>query len=258
MIAARYRASTNLSRINLLLRVARDVGDLHTATVDQLSSWLATHGKAPATTALYHCHLTAYYDWCVLTDRLVFNPMRKIKKPRVPKGRARPTPRLLLVRICAEADERWRRAAVLAAFQGLRACEIAQLRRDDVTEDELLIREGKGGKSHIMPTHASVWAEVKALPAGVPVVANPYRDGAAYNAKGISAGFARHALARLGAHMTMHQLRHWYGSELRRRGHDLRVVQQAMRHTNLNTTEIYTEVVGEELRVAIQSLPPAA
>jgi integrase/recombinase XerD len=53
----------------------------------------------------------------------------------------------------------------------------------------------------------------------------------------------------------MHRFRHMHATELRRAGADLAVVQQAMRHRSLATTQIYTLVESRERREAVLALP---
>ena len=51
-----------------------------------------------------------------------------------------------------------------------------------------------------------------------------------------------------------HSLRHTALSQIYRRTKDIRAVQKAARHANLNTTEIYTHLTEEELANALEGL----
>ena len=51
--------------------------------------------------------------------------------------------------------------------------------------------------------------------------------------------------------MTPHVLRHTCATELLRRGINLRVIQEALGHKNISTTQIYNHVVNEDVRRAM-------
>jgi integrase/recombinase XerD len=47
--------------------------------------------------------------------------------------------------------------------------------------------------------------------------------------------------------VTPHVLRHTCATEMMRRGVNLRIVQEALGHKNISTTQIYTHVVNEDV-----------
>ena len=53
--------------------------------------------------------------------------------------------------------------------------------------------------------------------------------------------------------MTPHVLRHTGATETMRRGVNLRVIQEALGHKNVSTTQIYTRVVNDDVRRAMSS-----
>tara|TARA_B100000315_G_C14555331_1_gene577843 strand:+ start:299 stop:559 length:261 start_codon:yes stop_codon:yes gene_type:complete len=44
-----------------------------------------------------------------------------------------------------------------------------------------------------------------------------------------------------------HSLRHTVGADLRKRGADIRDIQDVLRHANISTTQVYTQMAREEL-----------
>jgi integrase len=66
------------------------------------------------------------------------------------------------MRVLETADDRIRPWLYLAAYAGLRACEVAQLRAEDVIRNAeppmLLVTDGKGGKQRLIALHRSVVA----------------------------------------------------------------------------------------------------
>jgi len=58
--------------------------------------------------------------------------------------------------------------------------------------------------------------------------------------------------AGLDQSITPHMLRHTCATEMLRRGVNLRVVQEALGHSWLSTTQVYTHVVNDDVRKAMQ------
>ena len=54
-------------------------------------------------------------------------------------------------------------------------------------------------------------------------------------------------------HITTHSLRHTFASDLLRETKNLRIVQKALGHADISSTQIYTHIVDEELEEALKS-----
>ena len=54
--------------------------------------------------------------------------------------------------------------------------------------------------------------------------------------------------------ITTHSLRHTYASDLLRDSKNIRCVQNALGHSNISTTQIYTHIIDEELESAMLNL----
>lgn len=54
--------------------------------------------------------------------------------------------------------------------------------------------------------------------------------------------------------ITTHSLRHTYASDLLRDSKNIRVVQKALGHSNISTTQLYTHIVDDELESAMITL----
>ena len=58
---------------------------------------------------------------------------------------------------------------------------------------------------------------------------------------------------------TLHQARHWFGTEAyRSSGRDLRTTQELLRHRSVVSTQIYTALDPGPLRGAVDGLPMVA
>lgn len=243
------------ARVKILRRLDRDLPcGLEAATYDELAEWLDRPHLAAASKATYHYHIGDFYGWATDPNHPVLDYNPAIGLPRVKrrKARARPVTPATLADILTRATRPWRLYSLLAAAAGLRCCEIAGLHREDVTEQVITIREAKGGDEQSVPTHPEIWQAVRHFPAG-PLAE---LDGGRACARWVSNRTATYYRRGLGlTNVSLHRLRHSFGTELRRAGHDLFVIQQLMRHASMQSTQIYVEVGEGERRRAVNTLP---
>lgn len=255
--ASGFSENTITDRYELLMRVQSEAGSLNTLTADRITRWLANPAWATQTRATYFGHLHAYYLWAVKAGHLAADPMVTLTRPRVPKRSPRPASAEIYQQIMQLAEPRWRIAATLARFAGLRASEIARIRRDDITEADIRVL-GKGGRTDMLPTHAAIWQLVADAPDGNLVLSVTSRP---YTPAGISHAFGvRMRQLGLPRPLGLHMLRHSYATNLLRAredggaGANLRVTQELMRHASPATTAVYTQVTDAERRRAVMGL----
>jgi integrase/recombinase XerC len=208
------------------------------ATTDDVTRWLLTlQHKSPNTISTYARSAAAFYGWAVQRGHLNRSPMTDAPMPRQPKSRPRPIPDAELRVALDAASGHVRTWLVLAAFAGLRAGEIARLRRENVVTQAdppyLEVINGKGGRDRRVVVGPIVVNEVAATGKvkGVLWTAEP---------RHVSWAVAEH-FRGLGMPYTCHQLRHSFATRLFRVSHDLRLVQEALGHSSPTTTAVYAE-----------------
>ena len=124
---------------------------------------------------------------------------------------------------------------------GLRCQEIAGIRREDVLDSEgsLRVVKGKGGVERILPLHPAVAAALSALPMPRSGWMFTRPQGGAFTGPSLSQDFNRF-LRSAGVTGSAHTLRHWFGTNLYKQSHDIRLTQEMLGHANIVTTAIYT------------------
>lgn len=236
-------------------------------TAADLNRWqramLGGSGRAPlavCTRASYVVHTRMFYQWALADGRIESDPSSVLVVPKIPKGRPHPIGEDELALALAEASPRMRAWLALAAGAGLRAMEIAALRREDVRERAAtphLVLHGKGGKTRIVPLSPWVLAELEAygMPASGPLFR--LRDGRPVNAHYVSK-YANEFLHKIGIPETLHKLRHRFATALYRTTKDLRLTQEMLGHESPATTAIYAGFDNDAAAGAIAGLTVGA
>jgi integrase len=254
------RATTIEQRQRVLRRLARHSGvDPADATTEQVRAFLERI-PTPSSRATELSHLRQFYRWAVIAGVCATDPTLPIPRPRVPRRLPRPMPESDIVVALASAPERVYPWLLLAGWAGLRACEIARLRADDVwttTEPPMLsIGEGKGGGQSMVPLSDFLALELAEL--GLPSRGwlFPRRDGRpGPTPPHIVSQLSNRHLRAVGVGHTLHSLRHRFGTEAYRQSRDLRLVQELMRHASPVSTAGYTRVVAVEGAGIVNRLP---
>jgi site-specific recombinase XerD len=203
----------------------------------------------------YHGALTAWFGWLLLMGHRADNPMVRVGRPKRVRSEPRPITDENLRRILRTRMNRRTRAMVLlAAMQGLRVHEIAKVRGEHLDLiDRTMVVVGKGGHRSTLPIHHMV-AEI-----GVRMPRSgwwfPGADGGHQLRESVG-GTIKEVMMRAGVPGSAHQIRHWFGTALVRAGVDLRTVQELMRHRNLTSTAIYTQIADVQRADGIQRLDP--
>jgi integrase len=138
-------------------------------THDDLTAWQAARAREVQGRTLRKdvVYVRGFYTWCVLEGHLRDDPALRLRTPKVPLTQPRPINEQRLAHALDGADPVMAAILGLAAFAGLRACEIARLEWADcyLDEDEPYLRVlGKGDRERI----ADVSLELRDLLIAVP------------------------------------------------------------------------------------------
>jgi len=227
---------------------------LLSVTRDQLIAYLGTEGWSPLTRRTYRTTLVSFYEWATQTGLVPVNPASRLPRTRVPYSEPNPLSTDQINRLLGSGVRRRTQMMILlAAYQGLRAAEIARVHGRDVIDCTLHVPEGKGGTSLRRPLHPAVLATSAGFPRDgywFPGNGRPHIDG-----RSVSATIGQ-AMRRAGIEgHRPHQLRAWHATELIRAGVDAVTVQHSMRHATLGTLHKYVHPDAADVRAAISLLP---
>lgn len=248
------RPSTITQRRRALVRLGRSL-DLSRATTEQIEDWLDSRNMGPEARACEISHIRGFYKWAVAEGRLRHDPTIRLVRPKLARRLPRPMPEGDLRMAVEMAPEPIRSMLMLAAFAGLRACEIAGLCGEHVMRDQgvILVADGKGGGMSSVPIAPDLEPTIRRLPqSGRCFLLTDGRPMAPHNVS----HWCNRYLHSLGIAHTLHALRHRFGTACyEASGRDLRATQELLRHRSPVSSAIYTWVSPGHLADAVARLP---
>lgn len=156
----------------------------------------------------------------------------------------------------------------LLTSSGLREAEAADVRVGDLKigydEAAIYVRNGKGDRSRIVQVPASLKTHVKSFmrwktERGEPVGNDDhlfFGQRGPWTAAAVSQA-VRRLLEQCQVYergKCVHALRHSYAVALYRKERDLRAVQKQLGHASIQTTQIYADVLDEDIRAQLTNL----
>ena len=240
---------------------------LNTAARSDLQTYLSSliaGGKSGRTAARKLCCLRTFYRFLMDEGEIENDPTLNIPGPRTWKKLPRSVTQADLEKMVASLgtsplDIR-DKAILLTLFgSGLRESELAALKLPDIdlAAGILKVWDGKGGKDAMLPMSAlSIEAikqyleQVRSGFAGRSKSTHlfPGRRGGPLTRQQVFHRVRDIARAALGERVSPMNLRHAYATALIDGGADIRDVQVLMRHTDIQTTEIYIHTDVNYLR----------
>lgn len=254
------RPNTIKFRAAVLRRLQRHISpkSVLRATHDDLEDFLARL-EQPRSRAVELTQVRGFYRWAHLEGIIPRDPTIRLERPRLPRSLPRPIPDDLLAKAFTDPPERVRPWLYLAAYAGLRACEISQLRGEAVMLDRappvIFIETSKGGKQRSVPCAPILAGELGGLPHTGWLF--PRFDGqSGPTPPHLVSQITNRYLHDIGIRHTLHTLRHWFATKAYvATGRDLRATQELMGHESPASTQVYTWVDPGELAEAVGRLP---
>lgn len=230
-----------------LAHINKEAGLIDENDVKSYLAWLISDKKAsPSTIALAKAALKYYYD------EILHKGIVNLKTPKI----AKKLPVVLTkeeVKGLIEHAGSNKSSIILKMLysSGIRVSELVSLKTTDLELDKRTawVRKGKGSKDRLIILSDAVAKDLlkylKEHPGGVLFFG---KKGAltTRNIQKIVQGAAKRA--GINKKVTPHTLRHSFATHLLENGTDIRLIQELLGHSNLQTTQIYTHVSDGEKR----------
>lgn len=242
------RPSTIRVKKNHIMFFARCNPNLqpHELAVETVLDWAATKNWKPETRHANYGSFASFLSW-LRGEKAVFPTVRR------PRGLSRPVPDEVIEGFLHGPDARVCLAIRLAAYAGLRRCEIPLTNTADLINGSggrSILVHGKGGSDRIVPLSQGLDAAIRDYQADHGIEQGWLFPGGTDGHIGADR-IGKLVNSQLPRPWTLHGLRHRFATAVYRATRDIIVVQQLLGHTSVATTQRYLAFTDDSLRHAV-------
>ena len=244
-----------------------------TGVIESYDSWLTGRGKSAATVTRSLASLKCFYGWMVSNGRMESNPALQAKSVKVerklPQVLTSQEVELLLAQPQCVDQKGYRDHAMLELLYatGIRVSELISLDVEHVNLAAGFIRCYSKNKERIIPLYPGAVRAISDYVRNVrPQLAVEGEHALFVNMNGermsrqgfwkIIKGYQEKAGIK--TDITPHTLRHSFAAHLLANGADLRSIQEMLGHSDISSTQIYTQLVNQKLKDVYNKAHPKA
>ena len=244
-----------------------------TGVIEGYDSWLTGKGKSAATVTRSLASLKCFYGWMVSNGRMESNPALQAKSVKVerklPQVLTSQEVELLLSQPQCVDQKGYRDHAMLELLYatGIRVSELISLDVEHVNLAAGFIRCYSKNKERIIPLYPGAVRAISDYVRNVrPQLAVEGEHALFVNMNGermsrqgfwkIIKGYQEKAGIK--TDITPHTLRHSFAAHLLANGADLRSIQEMLGHSDISSTQIYTQLVKQHLKSVYNKYHPRA
>lgn len=251
-----------------------ELTDCRPAQIERYIGYMTGHGKSSASIARSVASLKSFYNYLLSRGLVESNPA----KGAAPVRSERKLPQILTGKEvelfleqpqCVDAKG-YRDHAMLELLYatGIRVSELIGLDLDDLNLSAGFLRCASRGKERIIPLYPTA---IRALTDYVrdirpQILLDPQEPALFVNMSGermSRQGFWKiikyyQEKAHIDKDITPHTLRHSFAAHLLENGADLRSIQQMLGHSDISSTQVYTQLVKQNLKAVYNKYHPKA
>lgn len=263
--------------LDFLVKEKQNTWEVEAVEIDLFLGKLRDEGKATSSISRMLSSLRKFYQWLLRQDIIKSDPLVKIDSPkqekRLPLALSEAEVDKLLVQPNIKKASGIRDRAILETLYatGMRVSELINLQMGDLHQDIKLIKVlGKGSKERLVPISnvALSWIDEydKQVRQKQILKVGSFTDTIFLNQRG--GKLSRQAVwqlikkycqtAGITKNVTPHTLRHTFATHLLENGADLRVVQELLGHSDISTTQIYTNLTQKHIMEVYRNTHPRA
>ena len=243
--------------------------------IEKFVQWVGELGMTVASQSRIISGLRSFYTYCIIEQIVTVNPTALLETPKqkrtLPDTLSFEEIESIIAQIDLSKPEGGRNKAILETLYscGLRVTELVNLRISCLYMDVGFVRViGKGDKERLVPigSDAIKYINIYKTDIRVHIKIKPGQEDFVFlNRRGskltrVMIFIMLKALAKKAGivkSISPHTFRHSFATHLVEGGADLRAVQEMLGHESITTTEIYTHLDREYLRVTLHKFHPA-
>jgi len=250
-----------------------DVVEAKQQNISEFLSHLEEDGRSAATVSRNLASLKNFYAYLVSSGFLEKTPVTDIRIARGEKKlpqilTSREIELLLAQPVCSDAKG-FRDKAMLEVMYatGIRVTELIDLDVSDVNLSLGVIKCSGGKKSRMIPLYPAALKALSDYLLDVRVsMADPAETALFVNVSGVRMsrqGFWKilkyyQGTAHIDKEITPHTLRHSFAVHLLENGADVGDVQELMGHSDISSTQMYTQLINQRLKSVYEKCHPKA
>ena len=234
---------------------------------------LKSMGKSSATVNRKLASLRSFFHYLIYAGLMEQNPTENIKSPKIERKKVEYLEMDEIEKLMAVPDDSVRglrdRAILEVLYAtGIRVSELIGLNIDDVSLPGSFIRCESGEKVRIIPIYPEALQALREYIETVrpKMIAVPTEHSLFVNVSGermSRQGFWKiikyyQEKAHIEKDITPHTLRHSFAAHLLENGADLRSIQQMLGHSDISSTQVYTQLVKQNLKAVYNKYHPKA
>lgn len=217
-------------------------------------------------------YLKSFFDFCLKNGFVEKNPLIEVEKPKLPKQLPRCLSKENALKILYHAAyvkwtyklERSRNETIVNTliFTGLRLQELLNLQTTDVnlSDETILVRQGKGGKDRIVPIHPHLMPKLRGYLHERQESLKPsqwFFTGIKSDKK-LGQKDIRRILKVIsqssGVKVTAHMLRHTFGKLMVEADFNIYKLKEIMGHEQVTTTQRYVSVTSQSIKESFNKI----
>ena len=251
-----------------------DVIDAQQQNIVDFLSYLENEGRTGATISRSLASLKNFYSYVVSSGFLETMPVTDIKVDRGEKKlpqilTGREIELLLAQPACVDAKG-YRDKAMLEVMYatGIRVSELINLDVDDVNLEQGIIKCNTEKKSRVIPLYPAALNALRIYIKDIrdSMLFAPGEKALFVNVNGVRMsrqGFWKilkhyQTTARIEKEITPHTLRHSFAVHLLENGADIGSLQELMGHSDVSSTQMYTQLINQKLKSVYKKCHPKA
>ncbi|AKG74057.1 tyrosine recombinase XerD subunit [Salinicoccus halodurans] len=259
-----YRQDLKQYEVFLEERKIRDYSTVDTELIISFLKLLKESGKSGKTITRMQSTLRNYHQFLLNENVVTSNPALRLHSIKEDKKlpvylTVEEMETLLKTPDASTAGVRDKAMMELLYASGLRVSEVIDIKTTDLNTDMGFIRvRGKGSKERIVPMTDHVGRLLTSYIANERLYLLKDDNVDALFITNRGKGFTRQGLWKtikkyemlsgIGKNITPHTFRHSFATHLIENGADLRAVQEMLGHSDISTTQIYTQISAVKIR----------